>query len=62
MRGNFIGTFTKTGAKTQGTFYAGDNQPTADRLIPFLEEAFRYLSDGLPPSGRSEAQTAASSS
>ncbi len=29
MRGNFIGTFTKTGAKTQGTFYAGDNEPTA---------------------------------
>jgi DNA sulfur modification protein DndB len=28
MRGNFIGTFTKTGAKHQGTFYAGDNQPT----------------------------------
>jgi DNA sulfur modification protein DndB len=48
MRGNFVGTFTKTGAKTQGTFYAGDNQPTADRLIPFLEAAFRYLSDGLP--------------
>jgi DNA sulfur modification protein DndB len=48
MRGNFIGSFTKTGAKTQGTFYAGDNQPTADRLIPFLEKAFRYLSDGLP--------------
>jgi DNA sulfur modification protein DndB len=48
MRGNFIGTFTKTGAKTQGSFYAGDNQPTASRLIPFLEEAFRYLSDGLP--------------
>jgi DNA sulfur modification protein DndB len=48
MRGNFIGTFTKTGAKTHGTFYAGDNQPTANLLIPFLEEAFRYLSDGLP--------------
>jgi DNA sulfur modification protein DndB len=48
MRGNFIGTFTKTGAKTQGTFYAGDNQPTVDRLIPFLEEAFRYLREGLP--------------
>lgn len=48
MRGNFIGTFTKTGAKTHGTFYAGANQPTANRLIPFLEEAFRYLSLGLP--------------
>jgi DNA sulfur modification protein DndB len=48
MRGTFIGTFTKTGAKTQGSFYAGDNQPTADRLIPFLEESFRYLSNGLP--------------
>jgi DNA sulfur modification protein DndB len=47
-RGNFIGSFTKTGAKTHGTFYAGDNQPTANRLIPFLEEAFRYLSAGLP--------------
>ncbi len=46
--GNFIGTFTKTGAKAQGTFYAGGNEPTADRLIPFLEEAFRYLSDELP--------------
>jgi DNA sulfur modification protein DndB len=48
MRGNFIGVFTKTGAKTHGTFYAGDNQPTADRLIPFLEEAFLYLKVGLP--------------
>ncbi len=48
MRGNFIGTFSKTGAKTQGTFYAGDNQPTADLLIPFLEEAFLYLREGLP--------------
>lgn len=48
QRGNFIGSFTKTGAKSQGTFYAGDNQPTADRLIPFLEMAFRYLSEGLP--------------
>lgn len=48
MRGNFIGTFTKTGAKTQGTFYAGGNQPTADRSIPFLEDAFRSLGDGLP--------------
>jgi DNA sulfur modification protein DndB len=48
MRGNFIGTFTKTGARTQGTFYAGDNQATANRLIPFLERAFRYLSEGLP--------------
>jgi DNA sulfur modification protein DndB len=47
-RGNFIGAFTKTGAKTHGSFYAGDNQPTADRLIPFLEEAFLYLSEGLP--------------
>lgn len=47
-RGNFIGTFTKTGAKSHGTFYAGDNQPTADRLIPFLERALRYLSEGLP--------------
>jgi DNA sulfur modification protein DndB len=47
-RGSFIGTFTKTGATTQGTFYAGDNQPTADLLIPFLEEAFRYLGEGLP--------------
>lgn len=47
-RGNFIGTFTKTGAKSTGTFYAGDNQPTAKRLIPFLEAAFRYLGDGLP--------------
>ena len=48
MRGNFIGTFAKAGAKTHGTFYAGDNQPTARRLIPFLEQAFRYLCEGLP--------------
>jgi DNA sulfur modification protein DndB len=47
-RGNFIGRFTKTGAKEQGTFYAGDNQPTAKALLPFLEGGFRYLSDGLP--------------
>lgn len=48
LRGKFIGTFTKTGAKTQGTFYAGDNQPTANLLIPFLEAAFHHLRDGLP--------------
>lgn len=47
-RGNFIGTFSKTGAKTVGTFYAGDNQPTADKLIPFLEAAFDVLRQGLP--------------
>ena len=47
-RGNFIGTFAKTGATSQGTFYAGDNQPTADLLIPFLELAFSYLSERLP--------------
>jgi DNA sulfur modification protein DndB len=47
-RGNFIGTFTKSGAKEVGTFYAGANQPTADALIPFLEGVFRYLSEGLP--------------
>ena len=48
MRGNVIGTFTRTGAKTHGTFYAGANQPTADRLVPFLEAAFHYLREGLP--------------
>jgi DNA sulfur modification protein DndB len=47
-RGNFIGTFTKTGARTQGTFFAGDNEPTAKRLTPFLELAFAYLRDELP--------------
>jgi DNA sulfur modification protein DndB len=47
-RGNFIGTFTKTGAKEVGTFYAGANQPTANALIPFLQDAFRYLSEELP--------------
>lgn len=48
MRGNFIGTFTRTGAKTHGTFYAGDNRATAKRLTPFLEFAFAYLRDELP--------------
>ncbi|MGI9098172.1 MAG: DGQHR domain-containing protein [Solirubrobacteraceae bacterium] len=48
MRGNFIGTFTKTGAKNHGTFYAGDNKATAKRLIPFLEGAFGYMRDELP--------------
>jgi DNA sulfur modification protein DndB len=47
-RGNFIGTFTKAGAKEVGTFYAGDNQPTADLLIPFLEASFEILKEGLP--------------
>ncbi len=47
MRGNFIGTFTKTGAKAQGTFYGGDNRATARKLTPFLEAAFEYLRDGL---------------
>jgi DNA sulfur modification protein DndB len=46
-RGNFIGRFTKTGAKTVGTFYAGENQATADLLIPFLEYAFAVISEGL---------------
>jgi DNA sulfur modification protein DndB len=47
LRGNFIGRFTKTGAKSIGTFYAGDNQPTADALIPFLEGALAILKDGV---------------
>ncbi len=47
MRGNFIGTFTRTGAKTHGTFYAGDNRATAARLTPFLELTFAYLRDQL---------------
>jgi DNA sulfur modification protein DndB len=46
-RGNFIGRFTKTGAKSVGTFYAGENQATADLLIPFLEYAFDVMSEGL---------------
>lgn len=46
-RGNFIGRFTKTGAKSVGTFYAGENQATADLLIPFLEYAFEVMSEGL---------------
>ena len=48
LRGNFIGTFTKSGAKTQGTFYGGDNKATAKTLVPFLEGAFGFLRDGLP--------------
>jgi DNA sulfur modification protein DndB len=46
-RGNFIGTFVKTGAKSQGTFFAGDNKATAKVLTPFLESAFAYIRDGL---------------
>jgi DNA sulfur modification protein DndB len=51
-RGNFIGTFTKTGAKSQGTFFAGDNRATAKRLTPFLEAAFAYAREGLPSQWR----------
>jgi DNA sulfur modification protein DndB len=47
-RGEFIGTFTKTGAKTLGTFYGGDSQSTFDLLTPFLELAFGFLRDQLP--------------
>jgi DNA sulfur modification protein DndB len=47
-RGSFIGKFKKSGAEKVGTFYAGDNQPTADALIPFLEDAFLLLREGLP--------------
>jgi DNA sulfur modification protein DndB len=47
-RGNFIGRFTKNTAKKLGTFYAGGNQATSDALVPFLEAALRYLSEGLP--------------
>ncbi len=46
-RGNFIGTFVKAGAKSQGTFYAGNNEATAKRLTPFLEGALAYVRDGL---------------
>jgi DNA sulfur modification protein DndB len=46
-RGNFIGKFTKSAAKEVGIFYAGNNQATADLLIPFLEETFQTLSEGL---------------
>src|SRR5579875_2686560 len=37
QRGNFIGRYSKTTAKSIGTFYAGSNQATFDALIPFLE-------------------------
>lgn len=46
-RGQFIGTFTRTSAKTFGTFYGGDNQSTFDLLTPFLELAFGFLRDEL---------------
>lgn len=48
LRGNFIGRFNRAGATTLGTFYAGDNQPTFDALVPFLEGAFSVLKDGVP--------------
>lgn len=47
-RGNFIGDFSRTQVTTRGSFYAGDNAPTASILIPFLEAAFTYLSEMLP--------------
>ena len=47
LRGNFIGRFTKTAAKSIGTFFAGDNQATADALTPFLEAAFDVLRTGV---------------
>ena len=39
---------SRRAAKDVGTFYAGDSQPTADVLIPFLEAAFDVLREGLP--------------
>lgn len=48
VRGHFIGTFTKTAVREPGSFYAGGNEPTAKLLLPFLEEVFRYLVEGLP--------------
>ncbi len=47
LRGNFIGTFTKTGVKELGSYDAADFQTTFDALTPFLEAAFDYLREGL---------------
>lgn len=46
-RGNFIGTFSKTAVKEIGTFYAGSNDATFDKLVPFLESCFGYVRGGL---------------
>jgi len=47
-RGSFFGQFTTDAVVEQGTFYKGSNDATMAVILPFLEEAFRYLRAELP--------------
>ncbi|MEU8391416.1 DGQHR domain-containing protein [Micromonospora sp. NPDC048843] len=46
-RGNFLGSFYKTRIKDAGSFYLGTNQATFEALVPFLEQCFKHVIDGL---------------
>lgn len=46
-RSNFFGTFSKSAVKTEGTFYANNNELIYDRLVPYLKGCFTYIKDNL---------------
>lgn len=45
--GNFLGQFTKTEIKDQGTFYRGSNDSTHGPLLEFLTRGLEYIKNGL---------------
>ena len=45
--GNFLGQFTKTEVKSQGTFYRGSNDATYGPLFEFLTQGLDYFKEGL---------------
>jgi DNA sulfur modification protein DndB len=45
--GNFLGQFTKTEVKSQGTFYRGSNDATHGPLFEFLVRGIGYFKEGL---------------
>jgi DNA sulfur modification protein DndB len=45
--GNFLGQFTRTEVKDQGTFYRGSNDATHGPLLEFLTRGLEYFKEGL---------------
>jgi DNA sulfur modification protein DndB len=45
--GNFLGQFTKTEVKSQGTFYRGSNDATHGPLFEFITRGLDYFKEGL---------------
>jgi DNA sulfur modification protein DndB len=46
-RSNFLGSFTKTVVREQGSFYRGSNDATFGPLVEYLSLGFEYLREGL---------------